>query len=77
MKFDPNKEKFGKGYGYFDRDRLRKTHIYKSESGVYAVQTKYIDRETLETKKITNFFTEQTMELVVAIYLEHFAFKGE
>ena len=67
------KPTFKAGKGSFDRDRLRKVALFPSDSDVFAVVTRILDKDTLQTRTIESYFTERTLQRVVGLYLAHFA----
>ena len=72
MQVDFAKENFRKGWRRFDRERLKRVDMFKGERGTFAIITRTLDRDTLATKTVRSFFSEESLMVVIDLYLTHF-----
>jgi len=64
--------KFIRGIETFNRKELKKVTLSLFDNGVFRITTKYLDRDTLEIKKVNTRITETSMLVLANMYMMEF-----
>ncbi len=64
-----------KVWSVFDRERLKKIYILKSNKGQFLIRTRTLLRDSLEVVPLDSWWSSETLELVASILIGEKAFE--